>query len=446
MKGHSLGKAALVVAALLAICGSSALAQSRQQISMWFWGAEPYAQKAFNQILVDTYNKSQSKYELKIEFRNSVDKDISVALAANQGPDIVYGSGPSFIMPLANARKLEPLDKYAAKYGWKQRILSPYYDSGTVKGKLYSLANSITTMGIFYNKKVLADNGWKVPTTIAELEKIMDAAIAKGMYASVTGNKGWKPVNENYASVFLNNFAGPDTIYKCLKGEMKWNNPQVVAAIDKSAEWYQKGYLGGKDYVNLNFSESIQLLADGKAPFFIGPSIIYQWAPNFFTGDKLNDLGFVAFPSGSDKVAYPTYLLGVACTFSINASSKNKDEAARIIDMMMQPSFMQKMTEAWPGYWGVPLKDLSSVDSSKMGPLSKSFLETVKDVSQAIQKGNFGYYSSVFFPVATQEVFRDIEMVWNKQATAEELLAKADTEFAKELKKGLVPPIPKAGR
>ena len=55
---------------------------------------------------------------------------------------------------------------------------------------------------LFIIKKVLADNGWEVPKTIEDMEKIMDDALTKGLYASVTGNKGWKPVNENYSSVF----------------------------------------------------------------------------------------------------------------------------------------------------------------------------------------------------------------------------------------------------
>ena len=29
------------------------------------------------------------------------------------------------------------------------------------------------------------------------------SGIGEGMYSSVTGNKGWQPVNENYASLFL---------------------------------------------------------------------------------------------------------------------------------------------------------------------------------------------------------------------------------------------------
>ncbi len=417
--------------------------KNREVISLWFWGAEPYAQEAMQKILADKYNASQDKYILALEFRPSVDTDMSTALAANQGPDIVYGSGPSFVMPLVEAGKLEPLDPYAEQYGWKDRLLQPFYDSGTVGGKLYSLTSGVSTVGVFYNKKVLADHGWEVPKSIQDMEEVMDHALEKGMYASVTGNKGWKPVNENYASLFLTHIAGPETVYKCLMGEEKWNNQEMQAAINKSKEWWDKGYLAGKDYVNLNFSESLQILADEKSPFFIGPSIAFQWAASFFTGDKAENIAFMPFPA-TEEVPNETYTLGASCTLSINAnvSKEHKDEAAKIIDMMMQPEFMKEMTAAWPGYWGTPLKDLSAVDTTGMGHLSKSFVDVVKNVSDAVNKGNFGYYDNVFFPAATQQNMVNIEDVWYNTISTSDYLDKVDKDFSSELAKGLVPPIP----
>lgn len=421
----------------------SADMSKREEITLWFWGAEPYAQEAMQTILADAYNASQDKYRLAIEFRPSVDTDMSTALAANQGPDVVYGSGPSFVMPLVEAGKLEPLDTYSEQYGWKDLLLDPFYESGTVNGTLYSLTSGVSTVGVFYNKKVLEENGWEVPKTLEDLETIMDQALEKGMYASVTGNKGWKPVNENYASLFLTHFAGPDTIYKCLTGEEKWNNPKVTSAIEKSKEWWDKGYLAGSDYVNLNFSESLQLLADEKSPFFIGPSIAFQWAASFFTGDKEENIAFIPFPS-TEAVPNETYTLGTSCTLSINAnvSQEHKDEAAKIINMMLQPEFMQEMTAAWPGYWGTPLKDLSAINSDEMGYLSKSFIEVVKNISEAVNKGNFGYYDNVFFPSATQQNMVNIEDVWYDTMSVSDYLDKVDKDFAEEFAKGLVPPIP----
>lgn len=417
--------------------------EGRETITMWFWGTEPYAQEAMKAALIDPYNASQDKYQLTVEYRPSVDSDMNTALAANQGPDIVYGSGPAFVMPLVEAGKLENMDKYSEQYGWKERLLEPYYESGTVQGSLYSVPNGISTMGVFYNKKVLADNGWEVPTTIEEMEKIMDEALAKGLYASVTGNKGWKPVNENYASVFLTHYAGPETVYKALKGEEKWENAKVKAAVEKSKEWWDKGYLAGKDYVNLNFSESLGLLADEKSPFFIGPTIAYQWAASYFTGDKTENFGFFPFPATAE-VPNETYTLGAACTFSINGNvaDDHKDEAAKIIDRMLQPEFTQIITTAWPGYWGTPLKDLTTIDTSEMGYLSTEFIETVKKVSAAVNEGNFGFYTNVFFPAATQQEFVNIEEVWYDTIDVDSYLQRIDKTFDEELQKGLVPPIP----
>lgn len=418
--------------------------KDREEITMWFWGAEPYAQEAMKTILVDKYNTSQDKYQLVVEFRPSVDSDMNTALAANQGPDVVYGSGPSFVMPLVEAGKLENLNDYAEEYGWKDKLLEPYYEAGTVNGDLYSLTNGVATMGVFYNKKVLEDNGWEVPTTIEEMETIMDQALEKGLYASVTGNKGWQPVNENYASLFLTHIAGPSTMYKVLTGEESWVNDDVTAAIEKSKEWWDKGYLAGEDYVNLNFSESLQLLSEEKSPFFIGPSIAFQWAASFFTGDKEEDIAFIPFPA-TEQVPNTTYTLGNACTLSINANAEDthKDEAAKIIDMMMNAEFMQEMTTAWPGYWGTPLKDLSTVDTSEMGYLSQQFVEVVKSISGAVEEGNFGYYDNTFFPSATQNRIINIDEVWFDTTTVEDYVQSLEDEFRPEFEKGMVPPIPK---
>lgn len=420
--------------------------KGREEITMWFWGAEPYAQEALNKLLAEPYNASQDKYQLVIEFRATVDTDISTALAAGQGPDIVYGSGPAFVMPLVEAGKLESMDAYAEEYGWEDRILEPYYQSGMVEGTLYSLTNSVATLGVFYNKKVLEEGGWEVPATIEELESIMDEAIKKGLYGNVAGNKDWKAVNANYVYLFMTHITGAKTIHECLTNQKVWTNSDVQAGIEKTKEWWDKGYLGGDDYPNLNYSDCLQLLATEQSPFFIGPSLAYQWAASYFTGDTEENIQFMPFPE-TKTVPDETYTLGTACTLSINAntSPEHKDEAAKIIDMMMTAAFMEEMTAAWPGYWGTPLKDLSSVDASDMSYLSKSYVEVVKKISEVVNSGNFGYDGNVFFPPATQQQVINIEDVWYDTLSIEDFLETLNKEFKTDYENGMVPVIPKPG-
>jgi raffinose/stachyose/melibiose transport system substrate-binding protein len=446
MKNKRLSLVLLIIIAVSLVAGGpTAHARARAKIYLWFWGAAPQDQVTMNEVLADAYNASQDQYELVIEFRNTVDQDIAVALAAGEGPDIVYGSGPSFVSPYAAAGKLEPMDKYSEQYGWKDRILAPIYESGTVNGVLYALPNSLNTYGVFYNKVVLEENGWTPPTTVEELEAIMDAAMEKGMYASVTGNKGWRPVNENYTTIFLTHLAGPENVYKALMGEIPWTSEPFVAAMAESARWYQKGYLAGEDYVNLNFNDAFQLLAARESPFFIGPTLGFQMAASFFNEDNGNvdELGFVPFPSYGD-LPYPLFALGTTASLSINGSSKHKDAAAEVINMMMTQDFLIAMTKRWPGYWGVPVKALD-VDPNQFEGLSREYIIAIQTMIQAVNEGRFGYASVTFFPPATLQEFINIDTVWMKTTSVEDFMARVESVFEEELAKGMVPPIPKPG-
>ncbi|WP_284750771.1 ABC transporter substrate-binding protein [Arthrobacter sp. efr-133-R2A-120] len=441
----------LVVAA---VCASAALAMSgcgaspsagadRQTLQLWFWGAPPQQQQTMQKVLVDGFNNSQSKYTLEVTYNNAVDKNIQVALSADKGPDVVYGSGPAFASAYAAQGKLEDMTPYAKKYGWADRILAPMYESGTVNGKLYSLPNSIEDIGVFYNKKVLAKLGLAVPKTYADFVGAMDKAAAAGMYSSVTGDQGWKPVNQNYVSLFMSQIAGGKTMYNALQGKIPWTDPSIVKSVEDSAAFYQKGYLGGKDYATLNFDQSVQLLSQEKSPFFIGPTLAFQFASNYFNDAKGNtdDLGYMPFPTVNPDLPSPYFTLGTTASLSINAASKNKDGAAEVIDYMMSDSFAKDMNKSWPGYWAVPLKNFD-LNADDYTGLSKPFVTAMKNTIQGVNDGNYGFFAGTFFPPATATAFSDVDSVWLGQTSATQFLSTIDSTFKTEKAQGLVPPVP----
>lgn len=449
MKRNKVAIAAVSVAAVIALAvsgcsGSSSSSSDRQKLELWFWGAPPAQQETMQKVLVDGFNASQDTYELDVNFDNAVDKNIQVALSANKGPDVVYGSGPAFASAYAAEGKLADMTPYAEKYGWKDRIIDSMYESGTVNGKLYSLPNSIEDIGVFYNTKVLDTLGVEVPATYEEFVGVMDKAAAAGLYSSVTGNQGWKPVNQNYISLFMSQVAGGKTMYDALQGTIPWTDPAIVKAVKDSADFYNAGYLGGKDYANLNFDQSMKLLSQEKSPFFIGPSLAFQFASNYFNDDTGNttDLGYMPFPTINPDLPSPYYTLGTTASLSINAASENKDGAAELIDYMMTDDFAKEMNKTWPGYWAVPLKnfDLNADDYSG---LSKPFVTAIKDTISGVNKGHYGYFVGTFFPPATAAALTDIDSVWLGNVTAEDFLAKVQKAFDKEKAKGLVPPLPK---
>lgn len=412
------------------------------ELSMWFWGSTSEQQAAMANNLVDKFNADHPGYHMTVEYRSSVNKDMAVALSAGEGPDIIYESSPSLALTYIQAGKYANLDAYAQQYGWKDKLLGCMYDSGVFEGSLYSIPMGMNIIGMVYNKAVLAENGWDVPTTVDELTAIMDEAMAKGLYGSVTGNKGWQPTNEDYTSLFLNSFAGSGAVYNALTDKIAWTDASLVDAIKTSADWYQKGYLG-TDYFSLDWADSAMLLAEGRAPFYFGPLKFIQNLMPYAVDDAAEDFGFTCFPGTADVPA--TYTVGATGLLAVNANTEHKDVCAEFLNMLMTNDFVESMASDWPGYWAVPLTTLSEIDMGQFSGLSKMFMQGVVDACAAIDAGSFGYYNSSYMPAEAFDLMCVVDAVWLNEKDAESFMAEIDAAFQRDYDAGAVPICPPPG-
>ncbi len=218
----------LIAAVAILLQGSAP--PPRQRITMWFWGASPDYRQALDAALVRPFNQSQDRYQLVVDFRASVDNDVRIAVMGGAGPDLLYTSGPSDVTPLARAGKLASLDPHAEKYHCTRRLLAPVLDSCRQFGHLKCLPSSLEADGMFYDKALFRSRGWQVTVVGAVAERLMRQAISEGLYASVTGNKGWQPVDENYADIFLNQYVTPLGLACLLDGQGDWRSASMRTA------------------------------------------------------------------------------------------------------------------------------------------------------------------------------------------------------------------------
>ena len=186
-------------------------------------------------------------------------------MLSGSGPDIVYTAGPSYVASMAQAGQLLPLDDYAAKARLERpRSCRCSSSSANTTASSTRCAKTYETLGLFYNKTLFDKNGWKAPTTIAELEALADDDEGQGIVPFAAGNADWRPTNEHYVSIVLNSIAGPENVYKALTGAIPWTDPSFVAAIDKLNEWWQKGYFG-PNYFSLTGEQAFAQVATGQA-------------------------------------------------------------------------------------------------------------------------------------------------------------------------------------
>jgi len=437
MERRTFMKAGLGLAGL-PLLNRLAYADDKKPISFWYESASPDNQQHLQDLLVTPFNAAHPDSELSIDFRGSdLDKQMRIAMLSGAGPDIVFTAGPSYVASMAQAGQLLALDDYAQKLGWNDRMLPLFLDLGKYNGKLYSLAKTYETMGLFFNKTLFDKNGWKAPTTIDELEALAEEAKKANLVPFAAGNADWRPTNEWYVSIVLNSIAGPGNVYKALTGAIPWPDPSIAAAIDKLNEWWQKGYFG-PNYFSLTGEQAFAQVPQGQAAVAPTGTWAFTNVATYFPQNNVEP-GFVGFPN--TKGGDPVYALGIGSTFSINAKSANPDGAAAVLDMIFQPKFYSDMNSVWQGEWNLPLKDLSSVKIA--GTVTPLYEQVMKELSAAVADNRYGYTSWTFLPPATDTyLVSGMEEVWLNKIKTADYLKKWDDTFKQEKDAGKVPAIP----
>ncbi len=425
---------------LAALAASRPAAAAGGPISLWYQrGGTPEQQRTLQRDLVDPFNAAHPDSKLTLDVRSTGgDKQIRMAVLSGRGPDVVMTPGPSYTLSLIESGHLLPLDPYIEKYHLDQRILAPVLKTGLYQGKIYALPRTFETMVLYYNKTLFDKNGWQAPKTLGELNTIAEALQAKGLTPFSVGNGDWRGANEWHVTVVLNHCAGPENVYKALKGEIPWTDPVFEQAIALLDDWYQKGWFG-KNYFSLTSDQQALLLAKGEAGMAPNGTFSFDFMTKAFaqTGQEL---GVAAIPSLRDGVTYPLYAIGTGSTMSINKSSADPDGAAAFLDWMYSDDFYDKISKDWPGDWNLPLTSVSEAKLAKN--VSPLFAATVTNFSKAVAAGNYGYTTWTYWPPATDDyLIRGIEQVWLKQIGVKDYLAKLQETFAGEMKDGKVPPI-----
>jgi len=434
MERRTFVKSALVLLSSTALAAPTLAAGP---ISWWYETATPEQQGVISRNIIERFNAAHPDNTLSIDYRGAqLDNQMRVALLSGSGPDIVYTAGPSYVAPMAQAGQLLPLDSYAEQFGWYDRVLPVFIEMGKYDGQLFALPKTYETLGLYYNATMFEEHGWTPPTTIAELETVADAMLAEDIVPFSSGNALWRPTNEHYVTLAINAIAGPDNVYKALKGEIPWTSEPFVAAITKLNEWWAKGYFG-PNYFSLNGEQQVAELAGGRAGMMPSGTWQFQHINTYFPPANA-EAGFIGFPSVEGEPVFP---LGVGSTFSIAATSQNPDGAAAAIDFIFSDETYGLMNTEWQGEWNTPLSDLSGVTLGEdVLPL---YTEAMQTLAQSVAQDEYGYTTWTFLPPATVSfVVSGIEEVWLGRTTVEQYLQQWDATFQQELAEGKVPAIP----
>lgn len=259
---------------------------------------------------------------------------IKLALSDKNGPDVAIGNlGWSLDGPLIKAGLLRPLDDYAEAYGWDTRYpevglrqLRFSEDGKTYgEGPIYGTPYASDVIGWFYNKKLLADLGKEVPTTMAELDEVLAASKSAGQQPIVFGNKDAWPAWHLVYNV-IDSYAAAEDVAGIVYGDegATYESEPIVDATAKVVEWKDAGYI--RDDIN----SVVQ--ADASAQFVKGTGLLFP-AGSWEAAQMNDDFGFFLTPPLEEGApVQATGSFGYA--FHVASRSENVAVGAAFLDWM----------------------------------------------------------------------------------------------------------------
>lgn len=428
---------ALILLILLGIFGTTALAQDKVTVTVWFnAGSTPSCTAP---LIMEGFNASSETAMVEIVEQPEAWNVARTAVAGGGGPDIVISPGPSFVYEMAAAGLVLPLNDYAEALGWNDVFVPWALSLGEVDGTLYSLPHELETLILYYNKTLFEQNGWEPPQTIDELMTLAETISAAGIVPFSHGNADWRPANEWFVGEFINHVAGPQAVYEALTGQRPWTDDVFVQAIDTLNTMQQNGWFSGglELYFTTDEPTRMAALGAGEAAMNIEGTWRFSNIGTYFgeAAGNANDWDWVPVPSSTGDAIFD---IGIGSTWSINAASPNPDEAANFLTYFFNPEVQANLL-AQCGQAPAPV-NLEADAMEGVDPRVAGAFEAFAESSNA---GNYGYTTWTFWPPKSDVyIYEEIERVWDGQITTAEYLEGLNSLFAEELAAGEIPPIP----
>ena len=234
----------------------------------------PVAIKAFQKM----YNVKVVNTEMTLEEQN--DK-LPLAFSSKTGAPTVSQTNEGFgnMGRLVTDKELMPLTSLNKVYNWYAKVgkLSVQFNSFTPNGKTfgvgicYGIPDAGSLVGIYYNKKMLAAVGGKVPTNWATFTNdltLLHKAGEKALSYAQGNPTAYQPVHTLYtiANEFVSAKQQDNFVFHI--GKPSIDTAGFVQAATIFQDWAKNGYFS-PGYQGFSDAQALSQFTTGKAGFFI---------------------------------------------------------------------------------------------------------------------------------------------------------------------------------
>lgn len=279
---------------------------------------------------------------------------VKAQLAAGDMPDIYcttyYTPGMDDVRD-----KLIDLAGYAFTDNYAAARLRDVTDDGAI----YMLPTYFDCLGITYNKTLLEKNGWTLPASLQELEKLAPKVAAAGynlcMPEIQLPGYGFQYLFNILSTDYINTPEGRRWQAAFLKGQVSLaDSPEMMNALQLLERWRNLGMLNGSGDPTSDNDTRLKM-GEGNTLFLLGSS-------NVFTENETTD-EFALMPYLSEDGSKNAFILNVSRYIGLNkhllepGSEQKLEDALHVMEVLSTVEGMRSINSVYYDASLLPLKD-----------------------------------------------------------------------------------------
>ncbi len=368
--------ASLIIAAACALASIAATAQTK--VTLWsHWAAEKI-KRDFVEDAIRRFEAANPGVKIEAQWyeKTALYAALKTALRAGTAPDIFYAE-PDQTEYMENNLLL---DLSSLNWGgiepWAKEIWSH-------KGKPYGLPLEAWTVELFYNKKLLADLGIKVPSSMQLDAAAMTDLVKKARVRNQTpmalgaGDRPFPGAHLTHEALLKR--LGVADYDNLLTGKLSWSDARVVDTLRTLRSWIDAGLLP-TTFTTLKLGES-------HSYFHTNPGAVLFLNGSWYTSRAFNPpdkggqppnfpLGIMKYPAMPQAVCNECRTISVGGSFVVNAETKNGRQAIAFLNSMATPETASRWLE------NVLVQTGIKADYSKVGGPHAGYFKELAATSQ----------------------------------------------------------------
>src|SRR5690606_20798584 len=290
---------AILGVAALAGCGLQA-EESDGTLTLWHYEGENSAMGiAWNRAIEVFEEETGATVEFEERSFEQIRQTASQVLNSDEAPDLLeYNKGNATAGLLASQGLLQPLDDAVEEYGWDDTLApslqttARYDENGVMgSGSWYGIPTYGEYVQFYYNEEMFEQYGLEVPTTIEELEQVMQAFVDEGV-TPLAEAAGEYPLGQLWYQLALSQ-ADRQWVndYQIYENPVDFSGPETTYASETLADWVERGYVSS-DATGLIAEDAGTGLINGTYPMFFSGS----WWYGRFLDEAQHDWSTFLFP------------------------------------------------------------------------------------------------------------------------------------------------------